>query len=668
MKILTRQIKEKLQRAIAQTPAVALLGARQAGKTTLAKTIAKETHSIYLNLEAPEDLLKLREPASFLSLHSDKLVILDEIQRLPGLFTVLRGLIDKGREQGHGSGRFLLLGSVSGDWLRQTSKNLAGRISYVEMGGLNALEIGYGQPEALQTLWLRGGFPESYLARDDDTAMDWLEDLVRTYLEHATPQTGFQVPAAQLRRLWTMLAHSQGEPINTSNLASNLEMKRSIVNRYIDIFTDLLLVRRLRPWQADVKKRLLRSPRYYIRDSGVHHRLLEINNYEALLSHSALRKSWEGFVIENIHSVLPSRTETYFYRTSSDAKIDLVIKMPSSEIWAVEIKYGTASNLNVSKHYGRTCDDVGATHRYILYGDDEFRLTSEITVISLPRLMKKLQSDTKKGPAKATAAERVHPDFKSCVEAAIDVEGVRDQEFLVGKKRKSPGKYGVFARFYYNNTGDNGGPKIATITSDSRVQPLISAAKDPHLQLIKEPSGRGGRIALRIPDQHKAERLRRRNGGFKVEVYIYCEALERRDEQPIKAGKPAKKQEKAMEIYPDFKSCVEAVIDVEGVRNQEFLLGEERKPPGEYGVFARFYYNSTGDNGGPKIAEIKNDSRVQPLISAAKDPHLQLIKEPSGRGGRVALRIPDQYKAGRFRFKDGRFKKEVYMYFPKPKK
>ena len=658
--MLTRWIKEKLQKAIAQAPAVALLGARQAGKTTLAKTIAKETNSIYLNLEAPEDWLKLREPASFLSLHSDKLVILDEIQRLPGLFTVLRGLIDKGREQGRGSGRFLLLGSVSGDWLRQTSKSLAGRISYVEMGGLNALEVGYDQPEALQTLWLRGGFPESYLARDNGMAMDWLEDLIRTYLERDTPQVGFQMPAARLRRLWTMLAYSQGEPINTSNLASSLEVKRPTVNRYVDIFTGLLLVRCLEPWHADVKKRLLKSPLYYIRDSGVYHRLLEINDYDALLSDPALlSKSWEGFVIENIHSVLPNRTKTYFYHTAAGAKIDLVIKMPSSEIWAVEIKYGTASNLNVSKHYGRTCDDVGATHRYILYGDDEFQLTSDITVISLPRLMKKLQSDTKKGPVKVTTTERIYSDFKSCVEAAIDVEGVRDQEFLVGKKRKSPGKYGVFARFYYNNTGDNGGPKIATITSDSRVQPLISAAKDPHLQLIEEPSGRGGRVALRIPDQHKAERLRRRNGGFKVEVYIYCEALERRDEQPIKAGKPAKKQEKSMKIYPDFKSCVAAEIDIEGIRDQEFL--RERNPSKPAKSFAEFCYQN--DEYGEVVVTIRDDSRVEPLISAAKDPNLRLIEEPIKT--QIALRIPDQYKARR---RDGNFKIEVYMYFPKSKK
>ena len=662
--MLTRWIKEKLQKAIAQTPAVALLGARRAGKTTLAKTIAKETNSIYLDLKAPEDWLKLREPASFLSLHSDKLVILDEIQCRPGLFTVLRGLIDKGREQGRGSGRFLLLGSASMDLLRQTSENLAGRISYVEMGGLNALEVGHDQPEALQTLWLRGGFPESYLARDNDMAMDWLEDLIRTYLERDTPQVGFQMPAARLRRLWTMLACSQGEPINTSNLARSLEVKRPTVNRYIDIFTGLFLVRCLEPWHADVKKRLLKSPLYYIRDSGVYHRLLEINDYDALLSDPVLlSKSWEGLVIENIHSVLPNRTKTYFYHTAAGAKIDLVIKMPSSEIWAVEIKYGTASNLNLSKHYGKTCDDVGATHRYILYGDDdEFQLTSDITIISLPRLMEKLQSDTKKGPVKVTTTERIYSDFKSCVEAAVDIEGVRDQEFLVGKARKSSGKYGVFARFYYNSTGDNGGPKIATIMSDSRVQPLISAAKDPHLQLIEEPSGRGGRAALRIPDQYKAERLRRRNGGFKVETYIYSEALKRSDDQPIKARKPAKKQEKSMKVYPDFKSCVEATIDIEDVRDQESLreknLGKHPKP------YAKFCYQS--DEYGEVVVTIKDDCRVEPLISAAKDSNLRLIEEPTET--QIALRIPNQHKTGHPRFKNDHFKKGVYMYFPKPKK
>lgn len=375
---------------IAQVPAVALLGARQVGKTTLAKSIAKSIDSIYLDLEAPEDLLKLSDPASFLSAHADKLIILDEIQRSPELFPVLRGLIDKNREQGRRAGQFLLLGSASMDLMRQTSESLAGRISYIEMSGLNVAEIN-GNPQDRRTLWLRGGFPDSYLATDDDLAMDWLENLVRTYLERDVPQMGFRVPAARLRRLWTMLAHLQGETINYSRLASNLEVDAKTVTNYLDILTDLLLVRRLEPWHVNVKKRLVKSPRYYVRDSGILHRLLGINSYDGLLSNPVLGKSWEGFAVENIFSVLPSRAETYFYRTAAGAEVDLVIKMPSSEIWAVEIKHGAAPKLG--KHYSQTCDDFGAAHKYILYGgDDEFPVSAGVKIISLSGLMEKLQA------------------------------------------------------------------------------------------------------------------------------------------------------------------------------------------------------------------------------------------------------------------------------------
>jgi len=388
--MLARQITEKLQAAVAQVPAVALLGARQVGKTTLAKTIAKDIDSIYLDLEAPEDLLKLSDPTSFLGSHADKLVILDEMQRSPELFPVLRGLIDKSREQGRRAGQFLLLGSASMDLMRQSSESLAGRISYIEMTGLNLAEIDYSQQDR-QILWLRGGFPDSYLAADDDASMDWLENLIRTYLERDIPQMGFRVPAVRLRRLWTMLAHLQGETINYSKLASNLEVDAKTVSHYIDILTELLLVRRLEPWHANVKKRLVKSPRYYVRDSGILHRLLGISSYDALLSNPVLGKSWEGFAIENILSVLHSRSESYFYRTAAGAEVDLVIKMPSSETWAIEIKYGVAPK--IGKHYSQTCDDVGATHKYIVYGgNDEFAVGNDVKIISLTGLMKRLRS------------------------------------------------------------------------------------------------------------------------------------------------------------------------------------------------------------------------------------------------------------------------------------
>ena len=387
--MIDRKITKKLRATIAQVPVVVLLGARQVGKTTLAKTLSKDIESIYLDLEAPEDLIKLSDPTSFLSAHADKLVILDEIQRSPELFPVLRGLIDKNREQGRRAGQYLLLGSASMDLMRQSSESLAGRISYIEMAGLNLDEID-GKQHERQTLWLRGGFPDSYLAADHDMAMDWLENLIRTYLERDVPQMGFRVPATRLRRLWTMLAHLQGETINYSRLASNLEVDAKTVSHYIDILTDLLLIRRFEPWYTNVKKRLVKSPRYYVRDSGILHRLLGINSYDELLSNPVLGKSWEGFVVENIHSVLPNRAETWFYRTAAGAEIDLVIKMPSSEIWAIEIKHGVAPKFG--KHYSQTCDDVDATHKYILYGgNDEFSVGKDVKIISLQGLMDKLQ-------------------------------------------------------------------------------------------------------------------------------------------------------------------------------------------------------------------------------------------------------------------------------------
>ena len=388
--MLERWITKRLEKNISRNPAVALLGARQVGKTTLAKSVAKDMPSIYLDLESPKDLAKLTDPTAFLESQSDKITILDEIQRAPDLFMVLRGLVDQNRQAGRKAAQFLILGSASMELLRQSSESLAGRISYVEMTGINVLEIGDSRKD-IRNLWLRGGFPDSYLAEDDDMSMDWLEDLVKTYLERDVPQTGFQVPATRLRRLWTMLAHLQGETVNYSKLAANLEIDGKTVANYIDILTGLLLVRRIEPWHVNVKKRLVKSPRYYVRDSGILHRLLGIGNYDALLSNPILGKSWEGFVVENIHSVMPRLAETYFYRTAAGAEIDLVIKMPNAEIWAVEIKHGVAPK--IGKHYSKTCDDAGATHKFVVYGgDDEFPIGDNAWMISLPRIMEKLAS------------------------------------------------------------------------------------------------------------------------------------------------------------------------------------------------------------------------------------------------------------------------------------
>ena len=389
--MLDRLIEETLLDTIEQTPAVVLVGARQVGKTTLAKNIARNTKSVYLDLENPQVLLRLSDPLSYFTDNNDKLIILDEIQRIPELFLTLRGVIDNNRWEGRRTRQFLLLGSASMQLLRQSSESLAGRISRLELGGLNVLEIDQNRTESNKR-WLRGGFPDSYLAKSDERSMNWLKDLIETYLERDIPNLAFKIPATRLRRLWTMLAHLQGEPINQSKLGSNLEIDGKTVSRYIDVLTDLLLVRRLTPWHENVKKRLVKSPRYYVRDSGILHYLLGIHDYNALLSHPILGKSWEGFVIENIHSVLPRLANTYYYRTTNGAEIDLLIRFGFNNVWAIEIKYGVAPK--VSKVFGQTCDDVGANKKFVVYGgEEEFSIGDDTTMISLPGLMKKIQNE-----------------------------------------------------------------------------------------------------------------------------------------------------------------------------------------------------------------------------------------------------------------------------------
>lgn len=380
--MIERTITPILENTLQRVPAVALLGPRQIGKTTLAKQIARTRPSIYLDLESPEDKAKLTDPLSYLSSHHDKLIILDEIQRAPDLFMTLRGIIDIHREQGRRGHQFLLLGSASMDLLRQSSESLAGRISYLEMSGFNILET----PHSLQKLWHRGGFPDSYLADTDENAMDWTKMLVRTYLERDIPQLGFRIPAERLRRLWTMLAHLQGENVNISTLAGNLDIDPKTTGNYIDIFTDLLLIRRLLPWHQNVKKRLVKSPRLYIRDSGILHQLLGISNYESLLSNPIIGKSFEGFVIENIFSVLPKGLDAYYYRTSAGAEIDLILKFPNNEIWAIEIKHSLVPKIKPG--FYQSAKDIQATQKFVIYsGSDQFSIGNDTTVIALPRMM-----------------------------------------------------------------------------------------------------------------------------------------------------------------------------------------------------------------------------------------------------------------------------------------
>ena len=385
-----RELTQKIIRSLSRNPVVAILGPRQIGKTTLAHEIAAGQPSIYLDLENPEDFQKLKDPAHYLGLHTDKLVILDEIQCYPDLFMSLRGIIDARRREGRGNGRFLVLGSASNELLKQSSESLAGRIHYSELTGLNPFEIEKPYGKHLQKLWVRGGFPDSYAALDDQVSHTWRQNFIRTYLERDIPQIGPRIPAATLMRFWTMLAHTQGELLNASRLASSLGVKSVTVSRYLDLMVDLLLVRRLMPWHGNVQKRLVKSPRTYVRDSGVVHALLRISDYETLLGHPILGKSWEGFVIETIINALPSGVHPFFYRTSAGAEIDLVIEFGLNEHWAVEIKASRTPRLERGFHVA--CEDLKVKEKFIVYpGEDEFSASKDSTVLSLPHFIDHLR-------------------------------------------------------------------------------------------------------------------------------------------------------------------------------------------------------------------------------------------------------------------------------------
>ena len=377
--------RQKLQLVCArldQFPAVALLGPRQVGKTTLAELIAEERASVYLDLEDVADREKLSDAGLYLSGHEDKLVILDEVQRAPELFQTLRGLIDRGRRHGIRAGRFLLLGSASIDLLRQSGESLAGRIAYVELGPFNVLEV---DRDARENLWIRGGFPDSFLAESDEASAVWRENFVRTYLEHDIPQLGPRVPAETLRRFWTMLAHVQGGTLNAARLARSLAVDGKTVARYLDLLVDLLLVRRLSPLHANVGKRLVKSPKVYVRDSGIVHTLLGLDDRDAVLGHPVAGGSWEGFVLENLLGVASERVKAWFYRTAVGAEIDLVLEMPGGKRWAVEIKRGLAPKLDKGFHHARK--DLSPDRSFIVYsGDDQYPKGEGVEVIGLADL------------------------------------------------------------------------------------------------------------------------------------------------------------------------------------------------------------------------------------------------------------------------------------------
>jgi len=384
--MITRHLTEKLREALAEMPAVALLGPRQSGKTTLALELGEAQGALYLDLESEQDRARLAQAELYLAEQQHRLVILDEVHRAPGLFPVLRGLIDRARRAGRRSGQYLLLGSASLDLLKQAGETLAGRIAYLELGPFDVLETRHLPPDDLS---LRGGFPESLLARGAATSLRWRQNFIRSYLERDIPQFGPRIAAETLRRFWTMLAHHQGGLLNTAQFARNLGVDAKTAGSYLDLLVDLLLVRRLPPWHGNVGKRLVKSPKVYVRDSGLVHALLGIPDKDTLLAHPVVGQSWECFVVENLIAVAPEGVDAYFYRTGGGAEIDLLLVWPDGRKWAIEIKRSLSPK--VERGFHAACADLMPERKFVVYpGAERYPLAADIEALPLVTLAEQL--------------------------------------------------------------------------------------------------------------------------------------------------------------------------------------------------------------------------------------------------------------------------------------
>ncbi len=384
--MIKRLLGVSLQASLDVMPVVVLLGPRQVGKTTLALEVAKATDkpTAYLDLELDSDLAKLDDPEAYLRRFENQLLIIDEVQRKPDLFRLLRGLVDIRKRAGEKSGQFLLLGSSSRDLVQHSSETLAGRIRFLELCPFSVLEIHPGQQQTLdiEKLWLRGGFPDSYLSPSEDDSWNWRGDFIASYVERDIPLMGPRVASTTMRRLWSMLAHSNAQQVNYSKLGASLGVSYQTAKNYIDTLTDFYMLRQIQPWAGNSRKRLVKAPKIHLRDSGLAHRMLNIPNMEALLGHPAIGASWESFVVENILNTLSDKWRYSYYRTSAQAEVDLVLEGPNQQVWAIEVKRSSAPK--VSKGFHFACEDIKATHKFLIYpGTERFPLSSGIEALGV---------------------------------------------------------------------------------------------------------------------------------------------------------------------------------------------------------------------------------------------------------------------------------------------
>jgi uncharacterized protein len=388
--LVERRLRASIEARLETMPAVVLLGPRQVGKTTLAQEIAatKGVGAVYLDLERPADRRRLADPDAYLRAQAGKLVVVDEIHRAPDLFGSLRGIIDERRRAGDRAGHFLLLGSASLDLMKQASETLAGRVAYVELAPIDALEAGEGRV-GVQRLWSRGGFPDSLLAKTDADSLDWRRAFTQSYLERDVPMFAPRLPAETVGRLWTMLAHGQGTPLNQARLAAGLAVSSPAVGRYVDLLVDLLLVRRLRPWSGNVGKRLVRTPKIYVRDSGIVHALLDLETWNDVLGHPVAGPSWEGFVIESLIAAAGDRRTPYYYRTEDGAEVDLLFERAGKVEMAIEVKRSTAPELSAGFRSAR--EVLKPKESYVVHGGiGRWPIAKGVTAIDLVELMRRL--------------------------------------------------------------------------------------------------------------------------------------------------------------------------------------------------------------------------------------------------------------------------------------